>query len=203
MQDPVQQVQDPVQQVTLKNGVQAVLRPAREEDAAQLVELAQAVVSEAQWHPVTRLDVTVDQERALIREYHEAGDLFLVAESDNALIGYAMLRRGRWDSTRHVGTITMSVKEGFRDIGLGSAMTEYVLRAAERRGLERLELGVLASNVRATALYKKFGFIVEGIKRDAFKLNGQYVGDVMMALFLRPGRPGRPEAEQPPAPSGF
>ena len=51
--------------------------------------------------------------------------------------------------------------------------------------LERVELGVLATNPRAKALYERFGFRVEGIKKGAIRSAGQYVDEILMAR-LRP-----------------
>ena len=41
---------------------------------------------------------------------------------------------------------------------------------------------MFASNERAIALYRALGFVIEGIKRRARKLDGQYEDNVFMAL---------------------
>lgn len=46
--------------------------------------------------------------------------------------------------------------------------------------LKRLELGVLAGNDRALALYKQFGFEVEGVKRASIARNGTYADETLM-----------------------
>lgn len=58
------------------------------------------------------------------------------------------------------------------------------LQKAKGMGLERVELEVFASNAPAIALYEKMGFVTEGVKKRARKLDGLYDDVVQMALFL-------------------
>jgi RimJ/RimL family protein N-acetyltransferase len=43
---------------------------------------------------------------------------------------------------------------------------------------------VREDNPNAIALYKKVGFVSEGVQRNAFKVDGQYANLVMMALLF-------------------
>ena len=45
-----------------------------------------------------------------------------------------------------------------------------------------IELEVFASNTAAIALYRALGFVTEGTKRRARKLDGEYDDNVVMAL---------------------
>ena len=60
------------------------------------------------------------------------------------------------------------------------------LRHSVRRaplGMERVDLEVFASNEAAIALYPKFGFVVEGMKKRARKLDGKYDDDSSWRCF--------------------
>lgn len=63
-------------------------------------------------------------------------------------------------------------------------------------GLNRVELAVLESNVRARSLYEKFGFMLEGTRRQAAYKNGRWEGVHTMGLLrseweaLPPASPG-------------
>jgi len=50
--------------------------------------------------------------------------------------------------------------------------------------LERIELEVFASNAPAIKLYEKVGFVVEGVKQKARKLDDIYDDLIEMALFI-------------------
>ena len=47
-----------------------------------------------------------------------------------------------------------------------------------------MELTVLTSNERAKNLYRKLGFIEEGVRRGSMLLDGDYVDELYMAKFL-------------------
>ena len=48
---------------------------------------------------------------------------------------------------------------------------------------------MFASNERAVALYRTLGFVTEGIKKRARKLDGHYDDNVFMALFVEVAAP--------------
>ena len=69
----------------------------------------------------------------------------------------------------------MSVHQVERNRGIGSALMAYAIDWARASGvLTRIELYVYASNARAIHLYEKFGFQLEGRRRQAIYQNGQY-----------------------------
>ena len=67
---------------------------------------------------------------------------------------------------------------------MGRVLVTAAIQAARRRQARRLVLRVLDSNVIARSLYERCGFQVEGILRDQFLLDGDYVNDVVMAVDL-------------------
>ena len=75
-----------------------------------------------------------------------------------------------------------------------AAMCDYADRWA---GALRLELTVYADNLPAIALYRKFGFEVEGTHRAYAMRDGRYVDALCMAR-LHPDPPQLPAA----APAG-
>lgn len=58
------------------------------------------------------------------------------------------------------------------------------LEAARAFGLHRVELTVREDNGNAIALYKKVGFEIEGLMRDAIKVDGVRKNVVLMAILL-------------------
>lgn len=69
--------------------------------------------------------------------------------------------------------------------GIGTfAVTEMINHAFYNLNLRRIELEVLADNLRAQHVYEKVGFVCEGTKRKAIFKNGQFV-DLKMYAILR------------------
>ncbi|MGH8802394.1 MAG: GNAT family N-acetyltransferase [Casimicrobiaceae bacterium] len=114
-----------------------------------------------------------------------ADDHLLVAEAGGEVVGNAGLHRaGRSPRRRHAGIIGMSVRDDWHGRGVGSALLAAVIDLAENwAGYTRLELIVYADNAAALALYRKFGFTVEGTLRNYALRDGDYVDAYAMARF--------------------
>ena len=110
----------------------------------------------------------------------------LVAEDGGELAGYVALGHPtRLQSNRHVLLVRgLGVAPAFQRRGIGRELLRAAAEEARRRGARRLTLRVLSTNAGARALYEACGFVVEGVLRDEFLLDGRYVDDVLMALDL-------------------
>ncbi|WHA42147.1 GNAT family N-acetyltransferase [Agrobacterium larrymoorei] len=105
----------------------------------------------------------------------------LVAEQEGALIGDLGLTRycGR---RVHTASIGMGVHDDHAGKGVGSALLAAAIDLAENwMALTRIELTVYTDNLAALALYRKFGFEVEGTMRKFAFRDGVYVDCFMMA----------------------
>jgi ribosomal protein S18 acetylase RimI-like enzyme len=110
-----------------------------------------------------------------------------IAIKDNTVIGWCEVLPNQLEGFRHSGKInTMGVSVGFRGQGIGVRLMKATLSAAEQYGLERVELLVYASNLNAIGFYEKIGFVCEGTKKKARKLDDEYDDVHVMAIFLNP-----------------
>src|SRR5262245_52882733 len=112
------------------------------------------------------------------------GVQMLAVTSQDVVVGWCDIIRNPMEGFRHVGRLGMGIIPDYRGQGVGKRLTVETIRAAREAGIERVELDVFASNERAIALYRKLGFVTEGIKRRARKLDGHYDDNVFMALFV-------------------
>jgi L-phenylalanine/L-methionine N-acetyltransferase len=87
---------------------------------------------------------------------------------------------------RHVGSIGMAVRDDWQGKGVGTALMVAALDLADNwLNLTRIELRVYVDNAAAIALYKKFGFEIEGTHRRMAFRGGEYVDGYSMGR-LRP-----------------
>jgi len=110
------------------------------------------------------------------------GVQMLAVTPADLVVGWCDVVRNPNEGFRHVGRLGMGLLPGYRGRGLGRRLAVQTIGAARQVGIERVELEVFASNEPAIALYRALGFITEGIKRRARKLDGQYDDNVFMAL---------------------
>ncbi len=98
---------------------------------------------------------------ALEKDYYQY--LVAVDEESQRIFGMCGLIR-----TLEEGGITnVVVSENARNQGIGYRMLTELMRRAEREGVREYTLEVRKSNAPAIALYRKLGFVEEGI-RPAF-----------------------------------
>lgn len=100
------------------------------------------------------------------------------------VIGWCDISPMRFEGFTHCGRLGMGIHKSFRRLGIGTRLIDQTISKAKEKGLERIELEVLASNIPAIKLYEKVGFVVEGVKKKARKLDGSYDDLVEMALII-------------------
>ena len=82
----------------------------------------------------------------------------------------------------HAAGLGMMVHADYQHRGVGTALMEAAVELAERwMGITRLELEVYTDNAAGIALYRKFGFEIEGTLREYALRDGQYVAAYLMA----------------------
>lgn len=114
-------------------------------------------------------------------------DYFLVAEVGGELVGNAGLHQAGRTRRRHAGTVGMSVRDDWQGKGIGSALMARIIDLADRWfDYRRLELTVYTDNAAALALYRKFGFEIEGTLREYAFRDGAYVDAYTMARLRSP-----------------
>ena len=114
----------------------------------------------------------------------DSPDLLLVAVAeDGALVGGAGLHPvGASPRRRHAMSLGMQVQPAWRRRGVGSLLLQSLCDYADRwLGLLRLELDVYVDNAKAQALYRRFGFVDEGVHRCHALRDGVYVDTLSMA----------------------
>jgi putative acetyltransferase len=110
-------------------------------------------------------------------------DYSLVATIDGDVVGNLGLHAaGKTPRRRHVGSIGMAVRDDRHGRGVGTALMNAAIELADGwLNYQRLELTVDTDNLAALALYRKFGFTIEGTCRAYAFRDGQYVDSYAMS----------------------
>ena len=119
-------------------------------------------------------------------------ELFVVAERGGVVVGNAGLHPIANVRRRHAAGIGMAVARDAQGQGVGTALMAALVDWADNWAqLLRLELTVYTDNAAGIALYRKFGFEVEGTQRAYALRDGVYVDALAMAR-LHPRPPSLP-----------
>jgi len=110
-------------------------------------------------------------------------DHVLVAEIDGKVVGNAGLHAaGPSPRRRHVGHVGMAVHDDWQRRGVGTALMAAMLDLADNwLNYTRLELTVYIDNEAAIALYKRFGFEIEGTLKQYAMRDGALADVYTMA----------------------
>lgn len=125
-----------------------------------------------------------------------SAELHLVALVDSAVVGSAGLHAvSTMPRRRHAMSLGITVARDHQGQGVGRALMGALCDYADRwAGVLRIELTVYADNHRAIALYRRFGFLLEGTHRAYALRDGVYVDALAMAR-LHPHPPALPDPE--------
>jgi ribosomal protein S18 acetylase RimI-like enzyme len=156
------------------------LRPAAASD-----EEALAAIDRATWSSVSSPAPPPGKGWTFFDDRMRPEDV-VVALDEGEVAGYVRLQPvSSLASTNHVLQVNgIAVDPARQRRGVGRALVDAAIVEARRRGARRLTLRVLGANEGARQLYESAGFVVEGVLRGQFLLDGVYVDDVFMALEL-------------------
>lgn len=173
-----------------KPGAPWTLRRARPSDAEAFARMMAAPEVFGNLMQLPFPDAELWRARLAGQNAANQADLHLVADVDGVVVGSAGLHPcGVALRRRHAMSLGMSVDLAWQRRGVGSALMAGLCMYADRWvGVLRLELTVFADNAPALALYRKFGFEVEGLHRGYAMRDGDYVDTYCMAR-LHPNLP--------------
>jgi RimJ/RimL family protein N-acetyltransferase len=185
--------QIPAFTVALKDGRTATVRTATTADGAATLANRVATTQETRFVLPTPEDVAgerAEDQEAIIADCLTRDDaLFLVAESNGALIGTCMTRVEMPHRTRkrHEATLGIALLAAWHGVGLGRAMIAATIAWCRTHPvIERIALSTMAGNVPGIGLYASLGFEHEGRRRNAVRHGpADYDDLVWMGLDVR------------------
>ncbi len=176
--------------ITLKDGTTAILKTPEIEDAEMLLNSIKTASNETEF--LSRIiedweTVTVESEKKFINNVRESRNtLFIACYTDGVIAGNCDITFKTGSKTSHIATVGIALQKKYWNIGIGSAMFNELMKAAEEhKGTEIVDLEMIEGNNRAKALYEKFGFEVISVKPKIFKLkDGTYQNVIYMQKYL-------------------
>lgn len=97
-------------------------------------------------------------------DLHNKFSYYIVVKYNNEVIGYA----GLWFIIDEADITNIAIHPDFRGLGGGSKLMSALIDLCIKYKIPSLTLEVRKSNIIAQNLYKKFGFIEEGIRKKYY-----------------------------------
>lgn len=160
------------------------IRRAGAGDAARLLELQHALDGETRFMMLEPGERTETVGALASRLGGQAGWVLLAVDEEGLAAGYVEVEVVPYARARRTGYVVMGVRADFAGQGLGRRLLVGATEEARAAGMRRLELTVMAHNVRALGLYATCGYRVEGLRRSALDVDGERVDEYYMGLLL-------------------
>ena len=171
----------PMWKAKLKNGKEVMLRFRRIDDVNDLFLMFSSMSEKAlEW---SMAPYTKDRIEGWMEDLPNL--IPLVSEYQGKIVGHAVIHKFPHERRKGIGELAVYLNDDFQNVGLGTVMTERLLKLAKKDKMHRIELSVVAENKIALHLYEKCGFQIEGISKDDFYgRDGKYHDVINMGLIL-------------------
>lgn len=169
----------------LQDGSELIIRPAVPLDARGFIETWKEVSREGIYLINEHATHTVAEQENIIRYLDTSRNIIAVAVLNNRIVGgMAIFVGGLSPKCQAFCNLGIHLVKSARGRGIGSHLLTYGIDWAASKGYHKICLSVFSTNINAIRLYKKFGFIEEGIRREQFLINNMWVDEILMAKFL-------------------
>jgi RimJ/RimL family protein N-acetyltransferase len=162
-----------------------VVRPTTLADLPSLIECLNPVFLERKYLAIVEA-IPVGEAIGYHATNIAAGHPHFVAVAGDRVVGLCdavPAAPARMAAQAHVCTLGMLLAPDFRGRGIGEPLLRATLDAC-RGKFERVALNVYSHNARAHRLYLRCGFVEEGRRRGAWKLDGVTSDIIDMAILL-------------------
>ncbi|AOT68638.1 GNAT family N-acetyltransferase [Geosporobacter ferrireducens] len=172
----------------IANGEKIVIRKAVPSDAKAMLEFVHTIAGESDFltFGVGEFEKTIEEEKVFIEStLGKDNVLFIIAEIKGKVIGNLSFTGGFRSRTAHTGEFGVSVLKEYWGNGIGEALIKYLIDWSKVSGIvKKINLRARVDNIRGISLYKKLGFLEEGIITRDFFVNGKFYDSLQMGLCI-------------------
>lgn len=165
-----------------------IIREAVKSDAGPLLEYVNTVGGESDFLTFSagQFGSSIEQEEKFLENsMNKKNFLYIVAEINGKIIASLNFCGGSRPRTTHVGEFGITVLKEYWGYGLGGELIKYMIDWSKDSGIVRkINLRVRTDNERGIHLYKKFGFVEEGILKRDFLIDGKFYDSLHMGLLI-------------------
>lgn len=167
------------------DGIEFTIRVAQEVDLERLVGTINEVAKEGTYIEAETVADVIDHEEVILRHNEVSSRMFFVAAVEEDVVGWVHLDLPEAEKLSHTAVLTVGLRSDYRGHGIGSKLLERGTEWARDHDFEKLYNSVPATNEQAIKFLEARGWETEAVRKDHYKMDGDYVDEVMMAVELR------------------
>ena len=165
-----------------------IIRKAIKSDSKALIEYLNTVGGETDFltFGVGQFGRNIVQEEEFIsNSLKKENALFIIAEVKGKIVGNLNFTGGPRQRNCHVGEFGVSVLRQYWGNCIGEELIKYlVIWSKNSNIIRKINLKVRSDNLRGIHIYKKFGFLDEGISKRELLINGKFYDCLLMGLII-------------------
>jgi len=162
-------------------GSEFLIRQATQDDLPAVVDVIHDALADETYIVGATLADEVDRDDVLLRHNELSSRVVFLATVDGEVAGWVHLERPETAALAHTAELTLGVHPAHRGMGIGRKLLERGANCAKDLGTEKLYNSVPTTNESAIAFLESAGWETEAIREDHYKIDGEYVDEVMMA----------------------
>lgn len=126
-----------------------------------------------------------DFEKLIYEDSIAEKNIFLLVEVKGKIVGFTRCEGSKLSRFRHKAEFGICILKEYWGYGIGKVMIENILMWADTVGIKKISLSVVQTNTKAIQLYKKYGFVEEGLLiNDRIHKDRKYYNTVVMGRIL-------------------
>ncbi|SFR60209.1 GNAT family N-acetyltransferase [Halogeometricum limi] len=169
----------------MDDGTECTIRMAQQVDLDALVDAIREVAEEGTYIEAETVGDMIDHEEVVIRHNEVRSRMVFVATVEDELAGWVHLDLPETGKLRHTAVLTVGTRASFRGKGLGSRLLGRGVDWAREHGFEKLYNSIPSTNEGAIAFLERHGWETEAVRENHYKMDDDYVDEVMMAVEIR------------------
>lgn len=157
----------------------------KKEDAQLFVDFFDQLIRETDYllPTVEESHKTKEKQEASIERFNDFKHVF-IAKDNNQIVGFIGITRMGLKKVKHIADFAIGVLSDYKRQHIATRLLTIAEDWLRERGVNRLEMTVIAENDGAVSFYKKNGFQQEGIRRRSIFMRDHYYDELYMAKFL-------------------
>ncbi len=171
---------------TAKDSREVIIRTPKWEDLEDMIDFINSLVEEEAMvsrHTKVTREQEIDWLAENLKKLEKGQQIYIVAEVGGKMVGSCAINP-MFGRMSHLGSLGISVKEGYSGIGIGMDLMKEAEKHAIHMRLKSVKLEVFENNEPAIALYEKMGYKITGRVPEAILYKGEYVDSLIMAKKL-------------------
>ncbi|NCB49448.1 MAG: GNAT family N-acetyltransferase [Alphaproteobacteria bacterium] len=162
------------------------ISPLVSKDAQEVKFYLQQVTNETKFLASQSLEWLVDTKylASLYDTITPEEGVFLKAVVKGKIVGICSLRRPVKKRVQHNAELSLSVLKAYWGRSIGTYLLMEAILFAKKNGIKRVQVYVNTRNKRALEIFKRFGFVYEGLLKKTIRIGNKYYDAYLMTLFL-------------------